>query len=184
MLFDSTSGRHLLQENSTERTATVEEKSKPSTAEAIASALAAAVFEVGDNKESSDSEEDSNSFSFSPEVKKNASGLVSVSHSAQVGEETHEHTSPTSPPEVENHRDENEEEALGREPSDFKLKSAKRRSWRKDDIISTPVHKVCESSKAVSIEMLLTLLQDPDRGAERAMVTKDVRLRKGIFCCM
>ena len=66
------------------------------------------------------------------------------------------------------------------EDKHLKLKSGKRRTMPKDERSPcVAVLDACLGSEAFTIEVLLGLLQDPDHGAHRAQVSKDVLIRKG-----
>lgn len=66
------------------------------------------------------------------------------------------------------------------EDKHLKLKSGKRRTMRKEEGAPCVAGQdACLGSEAFTIEVLLGLLQDPDHGAHRAQVSKDVLIRKG-----
>jgi len=66
------------------------------------------------------------------------------------------------------------------EDKHLKLKSGKRRTMHKDERAPcVGVQDACLGREAFTIEVLLGLLQDPDHGAHRAQVSKDVLIRKG-----
>ena len=173
-------GRHLLDPGDEEDNRE-ELKTEPSTVEAVASALAAAVMQNESDNESLHSEDDDPPVP-SPVVKY-ASEMVTVSHLGEVEGESDENAPPDIPPphEMEDDEDGTKEGDTGNREVDFKLKSAKTRVWKEEKSLPSPVHDACTTREALSVEMLLSLLQDPDRGAERALVSKDVRLRKGTY---
>ena len=135
---------------------------KETTTEMLASVLAEAALEDDDQQISSDSEEEQAKQS---SYKIQSEGLK-VSHCASIENLDDEPGSTESKGLTE------DTEIEERQPQ---LKSPKKREWSHNKETSSVTSK-----EAPTLEILLALLQDPDRGASRAFEQKDVVIRKGI----
>lgn len=180
-------GRHLLhQEESgnhvtgSDVTATSQGEGNRAT-EAIASALAAAVLDKEEAVSSSEDEEDQEMPTPSGPQEQNVLNLVqledcsSTNHASLEGEVKGAVLvqSPPQQSEVSSAEQHLEDKHL-------KLKSGKMRSMHREERAPcVAVQDACLGREAFTIEVLLGLLQDPDHGAHRAQVNKDVLIRKG-----
>ena len=184
-------GRHLLHREEPDNhvtgsnvTATSEVEGNLHATEAIASALAAAVL---DKEESSSLESEEEYQCPAPMGSQEQHAVHSVpvedcamvpatSTDAAYREERNGATSGQSPP----HTDEASSVEQRLEEKHLKLKSGKKRMMHRDESTACDaVQDACLGREAITIEVLLGLLQDPDHGAHRAQVNKDVLIRKG-----
>lgn len=156
--------------------------------EAIASALAAAVLdkEVVSSSESEEEEEmptprgsqEQHILNLVPAEDHSLVPATAANHAAWKGELKGAMSGqpPPQPNEVSSVEQHLEDKHL-------KLKSGKKRMMHKDEREPcVAVQDACLGREAFTIEVLLGLLQDPDHGAHRAQVSKDVLIRKGGSC--
>lgn len=185
-------GRHLLHREApddhvtgSDVTATSEVEGHLHATEAIASALAAAVLNEEEASSSESEEEDQwpapmssqeqhalhtapvEDCSLVPDAITDRSACIVEQNGATSGQTSPQQNEVSS---VEQHSEEKH----------LKLKSGKKRMMHGGE--SAPcdaVQDACLGREAITIEVLLGLLQDPDHGAHRAQVNKDVLIRKG-----
>ena len=157
--------------------------------EAIASALAAAVLDKEGVVSSSESEEEEEMptprgsreqhvLHLVPAEDRSLVPSAAANHAARKGELKGATwgQSPPQPNEVSSVEQHLEDKHL-------KLKSGKKRMMHRDEREPcVAVQDACLGREAFTIQVLLGLLQDPDHGAHRAQVNRDVLIRKGGSC--